>query len=532
MDRGVQMVYLTATLSPADEAEFVDIMKVEIPDDCKFRGCTSRPNIAYSVVEYSSVVEQTEAVCHLVPKMLEKYPSPAKIIVYSSSIETIKELGGELDCHMYYADVGSTKEKDEIQQQWGRADGRVVVASNAFGLGIDQPDVRVVIHVGPIYRMRDYGQESGRGGRDGQRSEAMILVKAGQQEALQAQSRRRPRQRSMNKEQLEREKVDRFISGAQCRRIHLDQEMDGRVDRVRCEDGEEQCDVCKKDDEVEAVAEEMQQAYAEEEQEEEQGRYEHDQMLDSGINMPSSFETHSSISPRSSIGNEANDDEANGNTPRSPTNSIGSNEGFTIDSITIDDQHEFQSQQANRLQQRQRMQAQNQQEGQEVWELEQQLEEWSGHCPLCFMNRQMDSRHSIEDCIQNGSDDIWKGWQEMKTLMGKRRWFESYSCCFDCHVPQAICQKWVQKKEQGRWERLSNVECQFDNIIMPMVMTAMMEGKDWMIKMINGWVEENGVEEQEELYKLYGQKVDWGGIEASRLIQMFYRLAKGMEVEV
>jgi len=52
-----------------------------------------------------------------------------------------------------------------------------------------------------------------------------------------------------------------------------------------------------------------------------------------------------------------------------------------------------------------------------------------------------------------------------------------------------------------------------------------------MIKMINGWVEENGVEEQEELYKLYGQKVDWGGIEASRLIQMFYRLAKGIKVD-
>jgi superfamily II DNA helicase RecQ len=184
MDRGVQMVYLTATLSPTNEAEFMDIMKVEIPDDCKFRGCTSHPNIAYSVVEYSSVIEQTEAVCHLVAKKLEQYLAPAKIIVYSSSIETIQELGGALDCHMYYADIGSAKEKDEIQQKWGQADGRVVVASNAFGLGIDQPDVRVVIHVGPIYRMRDYGQESGRGGRDGQRSEAVILVGAGRQEAL------------------------------------------------------------------------------------------------------------------------------------------------------------------------------------------------------------------------------------------------------------------------------------------------------------------------------------------------------------
>jgi len=117
MDRGVQMIYLTATLSPADEAEFIEIVKVQIPDDCKFRGCTSRPNIAYSVIEYD--VEETEAVCQLVAEKLEQYPAPAKIIVYSSSIETIKELGSKeaLNCHTYYADVGSTEEKDQTQQR-------------------------------------------------------------------------------------------------------------------------------------------------------------------------------------------------------------------------------------------------------------------------------------------------------------------------------------------------------------------------------------------------------------------------------
>jgi hypothetical protein len=100
-------------------------------------------------------------------------------------------------------------------------------------------------------------------------------------------------------------------------------------------------------------------------------------------------------------------------------------------------------------------------------------------------------------------------------------------------VPQAICQKWVQKKEQGRWERLSGVSCQFDGIIMPMVMTAMLEGEDWMIEMIQSWVEESGVElgNQEQMYRWYGQKVEWGGIEASRLIQVFYRIAKKMEAK-
>ena len=115
IDRAVQIVYLTATLSPADEAEFIEIMKVEIPDDCKFRGRTTRPNIAYSVVEHDD--EQTEAVCKLVAEKLEQYPAPAKIIVYSSSIKTIEKLGSELNCHTYYADIGSAEEKARIQQQ-------------------------------------------------------------------------------------------------------------------------------------------------------------------------------------------------------------------------------------------------------------------------------------------------------------------------------------------------------------------------------------------------------------------------------
>ena len=91
----------------------MDIIKVQIVDNCKFHGCTSRLNIAYLVVEHND--EQIEAVCQLVAEKLEQYPSLAKIIMYSSSINTIKELGGVLDYYMYYVDVGSNKEKDKIQ---------------------------------------------------------------------------------------------------------------------------------------------------------------------------------------------------------------------------------------------------------------------------------------------------------------------------------------------------------------------------------------------------------------------------------
>ena len=80
------------------------------------RGCTNCPNIEYSVVEHDHDVEQTAAVCQLVAEKLQQYLALAKIIVYSSSIETIKELGSKeaLDCYMYYAEVGNAEEKDYI----------------------------------------------------------------------------------------------------------------------------------------------------------------------------------------------------------------------------------------------------------------------------------------------------------------------------------------------------------------------------------------------------------------------------------
>jgi len=161
-----------------------------------------------------------------------------------------------LDCHTYYRDVGDTAVKDEIRKAWESADGRVVVATNAFRLGIDRLDVRVVVHIRPIYQLRNYSQESGRAGRDGKRSEAIILMPVRRQEALRKaheQAQRRPGKFHISmmgkeKQRIEQQKVERFVSGAGCRRVYLDREMDGRMDRVRCRDKEERCDVCQASD--------------------------------------------------------------------------------------------------------------------------------------------------------------------------------------------------------------------------------------------------------------------------------------------
>jgi superfamily II DNA helicase RecQ len=121
-ERGKQMIFLTATLSPASEGEFFDIM--QMPRVCPIRGITTRPNIACSMFEHEEAIDQIDGVGQLIKRKLEQYPAPARIIIYSSSIDTIKETGEQLGHPMYYADVGSEKQKAHIQQQWENATQR------------------------------------------------------------------------------------------------------------------------------------------------------------------------------------------------------------------------------------------------------------------------------------------------------------------------------------------------------------------------------------------------------------------------
>ncbi|KAK6591445.1 hypothetical protein H4I95_12198 [Botrytis cinerea] len=527
MERGVQMVYLTATLPPHVEAEFMNIMRIKADDVHMFRSPTSRPNIAYSVVEY----EEDEfgrgdiaAVCRLVEQKLEEYAAPAKIIVYSCSIITTQEVSSALDCHAYYRDVGDAAVKDEIRKAWESADGRVVVATNAFGLGIDRPDVRVVVHIGPIYQMRNYSQESGRAGRDGKRSDAIILMPVGRQEALQKaheQAQRRPAKFHISmtvkeKQRIEQQKVERFVSGAACRRVYLDGEMDGRMDRVRCADEEERCDVCQASDAMMDELEAQQQAYIHREQEKQ------DRFTDSAIHMPTSSIPFPEV-PRDGVHS------SDGPFPRSPPGysprrTVSFDQGFMADRISQGERVTFQSQQSQRQQPRVQVQARNRHAGCEVWDLENRLDQWVGKCPLCYVRRctgsPVDFRHTLDKCVDPEQELVRTEVQALQQIQ-----FQEYASCYDCGVAQQVCTRWEEIPEGNRkFERIQGGVCQYEGIVRPVVAAIMVAGpfevvnqEVWSYMRAEGiWGAHEKLEASEEaevqrgMLVWFGRRVVWG----------------------
>ena len=104
---------------------------------------------------------------------------PGSAIVYTRSRQGTKDIAkilssNDISATFYHAGLDFAV-KDQRQQDWQNDEVRVMVATNAFGMGIDKPDVRIVVHMDCPDSIEAYFQEAGRGGRDGNRSYAVLL---------------------------------------------------------------------------------------------------------------------------------------------------------------------------------------------------------------------------------------------------------------------------------------------------------------------------------------------------------------------
>ncbi|MBQ2321051.1 MAG: ATP-dependent DNA helicase RecQ, partial [Bacteroidales bacterium] len=164
----VPVLALTATATPRVADDIMSRLEFRHPN--LFSMSFARHNLAY-VVRVAEDKEQQMV------RILRSVPGSA--IVYVRSRKRTADYAAFLrsqgfSAGFFHAGL-SVKEKDKRQEEWTKGDMRVIVCTNAFGMGIDKPDVRVVIHIDPPESIEAYFQEAGRAGRDGLKSYAVLL---------------------------------------------------------------------------------------------------------------------------------------------------------------------------------------------------------------------------------------------------------------------------------------------------------------------------------------------------------------------
>ena len=172
---GIPVLALTATATPQVVEDIQEKLKGKEGSDFPqkfnvFKMSFERKNLAYVVRQ---ATDKREQLIHI----LESVKGCA--IVYARSRRRTKEVA-ELLCEagisatFYHAGL-DTVVKDQRQRDWQEDKVRVMVATNAFGMGIDKPDVRLVIHIDCPDSLEAYFQEAGRAGRDGRKAYAVLL---------------------------------------------------------------------------------------------------------------------------------------------------------------------------------------------------------------------------------------------------------------------------------------------------------------------------------------------------------------------
>lgn len=165
---GAPVLALTATATPAVTKDIQKQLKFTAPHvlSKSFR----RENIAYVVRKADDKLGE---LLHILQKL------SGSAIVYTRKRETAEQLanflnGNKVKADFYHAGL-DTQQREKKQERWKQDEVPVMVATNAFGMGIDKPDVRVVIHFDIPDSLEAYFQEAGRAGRDGKKAYAVLL---------------------------------------------------------------------------------------------------------------------------------------------------------------------------------------------------------------------------------------------------------------------------------------------------------------------------------------------------------------------